>query len=268
MSAPRSVLLTGAAGRLGSVLRRSLAGRFPLLRVSDVRPLGDPRPGEETVICDLRQPAAVASLVAGIDAIVHLGGIPNEQPWPLIADVNILGSYTLWEAARQAGVERIVFASSNHAVGFHRRSRRLDHDSPTRPDSRYGLSKVFGEGVARLYADKHGVRGFCMRIGSCTAQPEDARALATWLSHGDLDRLVMTGLNADYRFAIVYGISANTRAWWDNRLALRLGYAPRDDAERWAPQIEAKVSSDPVDEAFQGGRFCASEFGGKLDAID
>ena len=261
------LLITGAAGALGRVLRAHCAGTYPHLRLSDRADLGAAGPGEELVTCDLADAAAVDRLFEGVDACVHLGGQSIEAPWPVIMAANIQGVVNVWEAARKAGTRRILFASSNHAIGFHPRSRRIGSDAPARPDSRYGLSKAFGEDVAVYYANKHGIDGFCMRIGSCRAEPVDERGLSTWQSYPDFCRLVDVGLTADYRYAVVYGVSANPRSWWDNSLAEKLGYRPQDSAEPWAAKLEGVVTPEPVNEAFQGGFFCAPDFTGDMDHI-
>jgi uronate dehydrogenase len=256
------LLITGAAGALGAVLRRHLAGRYPQLRLSDRAPMGDAGPGEELVTCELGDGPAVERLLDGVDACVHLGGQPVEAPWPVVHEANILGAINLWEAARKAGTRRIVFASSNHAIGFHPRTRKLDHESPARPDSRYGLSKAFGEDLALYYANKHGIGAMCMRIGSARERPIDARMLATWQSLRDFCQLVEVGLAADYVYEIVYGVSDNPRSWWDNRNALRLGYRPQDSAEAWAAELEGVLANDPIADAYQGGAFCSADFTG------
>jgi uronate dehydrogenase len=258
--AVRRLLITGAAGDLGRVLRHRLAGAFPTLRLSDVAEMAPAAAGEEVVRCDLGDAWATAALCRDIDAIVHLGGRSTEAPWPEILHANITGAVNLWEAARLAGVRRIVFASSNHVVGLYGRGERLDHRVQPRPDSRYGLSKAFGEDLAALYALKHGVRALCIRIGTCVAKPTTARMLSTWLSHDDFERLIRVGLTADYRYEIVYGISRNRRAWWDNSNAYRLGYEPQDDAEVHAAELAGKTSDDPLAERFQGGAFVPPDF--------
>lgn len=261
------LLITGAAGRLGSVLRDAFAGRVPALRLSDRVELGERRHGEEHLVADLADAPAVETMLEGVDAVVHLGGQPVEADWPTVLRSNIMGCINLWEAARKAGSKRIVFASTNHAIGFHRRSTRLDHRSPARPDSRYGTSKAFGEDLALYYANKHGIRGFCMRIGSCFPEPSDERMLSTWLSYGDFVRLVEVGLVADYHYEIVYGVSANRRSWWDNSRAFALGYRPQDDAERWARRMAGRRSVVAIDEQFQGGFYCSPDFTGEIERI-
>ena len=260
------VLITGAAGDIGRVLREGLHGRYDLLRLSDRLAMDPARQGEETVVADLTNAGAVASLMPGMDAVVHLGGIAGEAPWEAILANNLCGTFNVFEAARLAGVGRVLFASSNHVVGFHPRSARLDHEAAHRPDTRYGLAKAFGEDLGRLYADKHGMRVMCMRIGSFQSEPKDVRQLSTWISHGDMVRLAIAGLEApDLGFEVVYGVSRNTRSWWDNGRAYLLGYDPQDDAEAWAEALLARPPAEPggaLAARLQGGAYCEKEFDG------
>lgn len=249
------LLITGAAGRLGTVVRRGLGAQWKHVRLTDVRPIEDPEPGADVMLCDLRDGDAIARLVEGVDAIVHFAGYPREAAWPQIIENNLVPGTLLWEAARAAGVKRIVFASSNHAVGFNRRDDKSDPSHRARPDSRYGVAHAFNELMAGLYADKFGLAAFAMRVGSMTAEPVDARMLATWLSPGDLVRLTEVGLTAEYRFEIVYGISRNRLAWWDNARAYELGYAPADSADAWIPALADKSLGDPLADALQGGSY-------------
>jgi uronate dehydrogenase len=261
------LLITGAAGLLGSTLRRHYAGRFTALRLSDRAPLGEAAAGEELMPAELGDAAAVERLFEGVDACVHLGGQPVEADWPTVLNANIVGVINVWEAARKAGTRRMVFASSNHAIGFHPRTRRLDHTAPARPDSRYGLSKAFGEDVALYYANKHGISAMCLRIGSARERPVDERMLSTWQSLPDFCRLVDVALTADYTYEIAYGVSANPRSWWDNSRVESLGYEPRDSAERWADELVGKVTQQPINELFQGGPFCGPDFTGAIERI-
>lgn len=263
--APSQILLTGAAGTLGGELRRRLSGRYTLLRLSDAQEMVPARPDEEVVVCDLADADAVEALCHGMDAILHFGGQSIEAPWPRIIQSNITGLINLYEGARKAGVERVVFASSNHAIGFYRRSQHLDHSAPAKPDSRYGVSKAFGEDLAYYYAMKHGIRSLCLRIGSCLPKPTEARHLATWLSLDDLERLITVGLTADYIYEIAYGVSANTRSWWGNANIARLGYSPQDNAEDYADEIAALTLDDPLAEGRQGGAFVPADFTGTPD---
>ena len=180
------VLITGAAGGIGTGLRRTLAGVYPALRLSDIRDIGDAAPGEECVTVDLADMDAVENLCAGVDGIVHLGGIAGEASWERILESNIVGTRNVFEAARRQGVRRVIMATSNHAVGFYRRDEVIDHRVPVRPDSRYGLSKAFGEAIGALYADRHEIGVFCIRIGNYGDEPLDKRRLSIWISPRDL----------------------------------------------------------------------------------
>ena len=264
------ILITGAAGSIGTVLRAGLRGHYPAIRLTDIADLGEAGPGEEIVTADLRDLAQMEAAMAHVDGVVHLGGTPLEAEWDSIHANNIVGLYNTYEAARRQGVSRVIFASSNHAIGYYRRSRAIDHDVAPRPDTRYGVSKVFGEAVARLYADKHGIGSACLRIGSFQKRPLNVRMLSTWISHGDMVRLVRCCLDAPaLHFEIVYGASANSRSWWDNSAATRLGYAPEDNAEDYAEEIlAADKGEDDVERLFHGGPFTSMEFNGDTDKID
>lgn len=255
------LLITGAAGGLGRILRDRLAGYAPL-RLSDIAELGETRPGEELMPCDLADAAAVDRLVEGCDGIVHLGGMSVENSFETILQSNIRGSYNVFEAARRLGRPRILFASSNHAIGFHRREDRLDGASKQRPDSLYGLSKCFGENLGSYYFDKFGVENIAVRIGSCFPEPKDRRMLATWLSPDDFVRLVKAVFEATrVGHTVVYGASANREQWWDNGHAAFLGWTPQDSSEQFRAKVEAaQPRQDPEDPAvrFQGGGFAAA----------
>jgi uronate dehydrogenase len=264
------ILITGAAGRIGGLLRRALSdapelsshfgGRFDL-RVADIV---DPGPGDgsdDVHAGDLADPAFVERLFADgrVRALIHLAGYPREADWDVLLDSNIRASINLFEAARRHGTDRILYASSNHATGFYPRARKIDHRVRQRPDSRYGLTKVFGEEMGFLYAYKFGVRFFGIRIGMFLPEPTTHRGLSNWLSHPDTVRLVKTGLTADYVCEVVYGVSANTRSFWDNSAAYRLGYRPQDDAEVFAHLFPGP--DDPAGgyaEHFQGGPYVAN----------
>ena len=260
----KTVLITGAAGDVGNHLRRELAGVYRL-RVSDRRPIDNAREGESVVLGDIASLDDMLRVTQGVDAIVHLGGVSVEGDWESILQGNIVGVYNVFEAARRNGVKRILFATSNHAVGFYRRDQTIDHRVYPRPDSRYGLSKVFGEQIASLYVDKYGLEVFCMRIGNVNPRPVDKRRLAIWISPRDLAQLVRIGVeHPAIRFEIVYGVSNNKRSWYDNSNALRLGYQPQDESEIYAEEILAKHRDDPNPdvERYQGGSFVALESGG------
>jgi uronate dehydrogenase len=261
----KRLLITGAAGGLGKVLRAGLVGAADVIRLSSRGDVGELAPHEEHVRADLADADAVDRMLEGVDAVVHMGGQSTEAAWDVILAANIVGLINLYEAARKAGTRRIVFASSNHVIGMYPRDRRLDHNSPPRPDSRYGLSKAFGEDLACLYAYKHGISSLCIRIGSSFPKPKNRRMLSTWQSYDDLVQQIGSGLEADYLFEIVYGVSANARGWWDNSNAERLGYRPQDDSERFAAEVGEVGDGDPVSDALQGGGFAGREYVGGLE---
>ena len=258
------ILLTGAAGGIGTRLRKLLKPVYPDLRLSDITKPADLRPDETFVAADLARIDEVEKIVDGVDGIIHLGGISGEAPWEGILQSNIIGCYNLFEAARKKGVKRVVFASSNHAVGFYPRHHRIGTDVTPRPDSRYGVSKVFGEAVGALYADKHGLGVTCLRIGNFGEKPLDHRRLSIWLKPEDLVQLCRIGLDhPDIHFEIFYGASYNERSWWDNHRAYDLGYRPTgrsEDFREHAMAEQAKLPPDPVGDFYQGGAFCGMEF--------
>jgi uronate dehydrogenase len=256
---PLRLLLTGAAGGLGRELRPRLRARCRLLRVSDVAAMEPAGEGEEVVQAALEDRAAIEALLRGIDAVVHLGGISTEQPFDAVLQANIVGVYNLYEAARQHGVKRIVFASSNHVTGFYRQDEVVDATMPVRPDGYYGLSKAFGENLSRFYFDRYGIETVCLRIGSSFPAPKDRRMLATWLSYDDLERLVVASLAAPVvGHSIVYGMSDNATTWWDNTPARHIGFRPQDSSEPFrAAKEAAQPTLDRDDPAviYQGGAF-------------
>jgi uronate dehydrogenase len=260
------VLLTGAAGDVGGRLRRLLSSIYPELRLSDIKAPSDLRPEEMFVAADLAQLDQVEKAVDGVEGIIHLGGFSVEGPWETILQSNIIGCRNLFEAARRKGVKRVVFASSNHAVGFYPRHQRIGTDVTARPDSRYGVSKAFGEALGALYADKHGLGVLCLRIGNVGDKPLDQRRLSIWISAEDLVQLVRIGLeHPEVQYEIFYGASFNERAWWDNSRAYDFGYRPTGRAEDYreeAMAAQAKLQPDPVGDFFQGGTFCSNEFDG------
>ena len=259
----KTVLITGATGDVGTHLSRELAGKYRL-RLSDKRPLKPPK-GQTFIRADVSRMPDALRITKGVDAIVHLGGYSVEGPWASILQANIVGCYNVFEAARRNGVRRVVFASSNHAVGFYDRDETIDHRVYPRPDSRYGVSKVFGEALGSLYAYKYGMEVVCVRIGNVNPRPMDKRRLSIWLSPRDLAQLVSIAVDRPgIRFEIVYGVSANRRSWYDNANAEGLGYRPQDDSEPWAEEVlkNEKPGADPRAEKFQGGTFVIAEDGG------
>lgn len=262
----QTVLITGAAGGIGTRLRRLLKGVYPRLRLSDLKTPADLAADDDFVAADLADLAAIERLVDGVDGIVHLGGHSVEGSWETVLSANIVGCYNLFEAARRSRVKRIVFASSNHAVGFYPRARRIGIDDHVRPDSRYGVSKAFGEALAALYAFKHGLRVTCIRIGNFGDQPIDRRRLSIWIKPEDLVQLVRIGLeHPDIRYEVFFGASDNERGWWDNAEAFRYGYRPQGRSEDFrdaALAADARLPADRIGDFFQGGAYCGDEYDG------
>ncbi|MDX3688870.1 NAD(P)-dependent oxidoreductase [Streptomyces europaeiscabiei] len=260
MPAPRTVLLTGAAGGLGTLMRDLLPAHGYELRLMDLLPVeGAP----DAITADLADKDALREAVRGVDAIIHLAGISLEASFEKILRANIEGTYNLYEAARAEGVPRIVFASSNHAVGFTPRPQGQDPLIPIetahRPDTFYGLSKSFGEDLAQLYWDKHGLETVSVRIGSCFPEPTSVRMLSLWMSPADGARLFDAALTAEkVGHTVVYGSSANTRLWWDLSSARALGYEPQDDSEPYAEKLiaeQGELDPENVAHANLGGHF-------------
>ncbi|PTA66634.1 NAD-dependent epimerase/dehydratase family protein [Deinococcus arcticus] len=263
-----TILITGAAGEVGSALRQHLRDFLPAgeytLRLSDNRDLGEAAPGEELVQADLTDFEQVRAAMDGVNAVIHLGGIANEHTYERIRDVNIDGTYHVLEAAQQAGVRRVAFASSIHTVGFYPRSEVISPDVPVRPDTYYGVSKVLGEALGRMYFDRYGLEFVSVRICSFQPQPKDARHLSTWLSPRDAAQLFARAVTApDVGYLVVAGISGNTRRWMSPEGWDVLGYVPQDDAEAYAAEVE-HLHGDPSDitEQRQGGIFVDSHYTG------
>ncbi|WP_329010204.1 NAD-dependent epimerase/dehydratase family protein [Streptomyces sp. NBC_01601] len=257
---PRTILLTGAAGGLGTLMRSLLPAHGYTLRLLDARPV----PGApDAITADLADLDALREAVRGTDAVLHLAGISLEAPFEKILKSNIEGTYHLYEAARLEGVPRVVFASSNHAVGHTPVPAPEDPlipvGTPHRPDTFYGLSKCFGEDLAQLYWDRHGLETVSVRIGSCFPEPTSVRMLSIWLSPADAARLFHAALTAEgVGHTVAYGSSANTRLWWDLSSARALGYTPEDDSEPYAGKLIAEQGEpDPSNPAHDrlGGHF-------------
>jgi uronate dehydrogenase len=250
-----TVLLTGAGGTIGTALRASLPEFGWDLRSVDLAPAPD------VTTVDVTSSQALDEVMPGVTAVVHLAGQPTEAPWPVIRTANLDGTYEVFEAARRHGVPRVVYASSNHAVGFTPVSRtELAADIAPRPDTLYGVSKVFGEALGRYYADRYALRVACLRIGTFAPTPPDVRSLSTWLSPGDCARLVDACLRSDaLTYSIVWGISGNTRRTWSLDAGAALGYQPSDDAETYASSL-ADDQPYPSD-AFVGGGYTSPGFG-------
>src|ERR1700722_3494005 len=268
----KRILITGAAGQIGVALRTGLRGSYPLVRLLDIAPLGKAEGGEEVITADIRDIAAMERAMTGIDCVVHLAGASVESPWDKVLPLNIEGCFNVFEAARRQGAKRVIFASSNHAVGFHRRERFIDNTVVPRPDTRYGVSKVFGEALGRLYADKYGLSVACLRIGTFRKpdRPAEARQLLTWISHRDMVQLARRCIDyPNYHFVTVYGVSNNLRCRWDNTNVKFLGYRPEDDSEVFAAEILATgAKENEIAAQFHGGFYCPIEFAGDASQID
>lgn len=248
------ILITGAAGRIGVLLRARLARPGRVLRLLDRVDPGA-SPAEESVTCSVSDLDRTAAACAGVAAVVHLAGRSGEADWPDILADNIDGTHAVLEAARRAGVPRVVFASSNHAVGFRPAGETAPDYAFPRPDTFYGVSKAAGEALGSLYHDRHGMDVICLRIGTCTERPDTERALSTWLSPDDCGRLVEAALTVPAPgFRVVWGVSANTRGRWSLAEARALGYRPRDDAEVYAGAV---TPATDLDRTYLGGGFCA-----------
>jgi uronate dehydrogenase len=255
----QTILLTGAAGGLGQALRERLKANCDVLRLSDRVAFGEAGQNEEIVLADLADADAVNTMVTGVDAIIHLGGVSVEGPFEPIMQANILGVYHLYEAARKHGVKRVVFASSNHVTGFYRQSETINADQPARPDGFYGVSKAFGEDLSRFYFDRYGIETACVRIGSSFAEPRDRRMLASWLSFDDLHRLITACLTTPVLgHSIIFGMSNNAVTWWDNSKARHVGYVPQDSSDVFRDAVYARTPAPDLNDPavqFQGGGF-------------
>lgn len=261
----KKLVLTGAAGRLGSYLREPLTRLCDELVSSDlIEDIGRLYPGESYQRADLAQFDEVHTLLEGADMVVHFGAIGDEAPFETILGPNIVGAYNIWEAAWQHGLRRVVYASSIHAVGMHKKTEFIGTDAPHRPDTFYGLAKCFAEDLASLYWDKRGMESVCLRILSC-AQVTNARALGSWLSYDDLIQLVERSISTPVTgFSVVYGVSNNDRTPVDNSRASFLGFRPQDNAEQFAASIlseETEFDLNNPAHTRHGGPFAAIELG-------
>ena len=264
MANDRPTLFTGAGGILGKWLRPRLIETFGALRSTDIVEMGPALPGEEVIVADLADAAAVDALVDGAGRIIHFGGISFETTFDKIMSANILGTYNIYDAARRFNAGPIVYASSNHAIGFYTRDDRLDASVRVRPDSLYGVSKAFGEDLASFYFDKYGVESACLRIGTARPDPIDPRHLSTWQSYEDLLRQIEACFAAPrLGFSILYGVSNNDRSWWSNAGAPNVDYRPQDNAEDFVqaliPDGDTRDMNDPAVK-FQGGPFVSADY--------
>ena len=276
----KKILITGAAGLCGSVLYDGLLRLGYRVIGCDIKKkpsraannLGI-KINKNIKIVDLRKLNKVLKITRGVDAVLHFGGIPRHKPhedvYYKILDHNILGTYNVFESCRANKVKRVIFASSAHAIGYHNRKKKLNDKSILRPDSHYAVSKCFGEALASLYADKYNIKSMSIRIGSVLPKPTDQRFLSTWISFRDLVQLVDIGLkNKKLHCSVVYGISKNKRAWWNNKSAFKLGYKPKDNAEKYLKQIITKnESKDKIALKLHGGVFTSDGYKGNLKDI-
>ena len=260
----KPIALSGAGGNIGKILRQGLQAKgYTLRSAGGTRPLEPLFEGEDLMHGDLRDPAVVDRLLDGVDVLVHMAGTSVERPLPEIIENNLRALYEVYEGARRHKVRRVVFASSNHAFGMYPVDARLTLDAEYRPDGFYGLSKVWGEAMARMYWDKHGIEGISLRIGTAMGKPpQQPRQLSTWMGTDDLLHLVQRCIEApSVGYAAVWGISNNTRAYYDLSEGNAIGFSPQQNAEDWAEQILAQPNPlDPVARAYQGGPFVSQDF--------
>ncbi|WP_323035072.1 NAD(P)-dependent oxidoreductase [Pararhodobacter sp.] len=261
----KKLVLTGAAGRLGSYLREPLSKMCDELVSTDLfDDIGTLYPGERYQKANLESLEDMSAVIEGADMVVHFGAIGDERPFETLLGPNFIGAYNVWEAAYQHKVRRVVYASSIHAVGMHKKQDFIGTDAPHRPDTFYGLAKCFAEDLASLYWDKRGLESVCMRILSA-AQVNNPRALGSWLSYDDLIHMVTRAIDTPTTgFTIVYGVSNNDRVPVDNRLASHLGYRPKDNAEQFAAKVLAEAPpADPTDagQMHHGGPFASVALG-------
>lgn len=257
------VALSGASGQLGRFLRPALLARGVDLRSAGGRtPLERLSPQEDAFHGDLRDPAVVDRLLQGTDVLIHMAGTSVERPLPEIIENNLVGLHAVYEGARRHKVRRVVFASSNHAIGMHDVGTKLDLDCDFRPDGFYGLSKMWGEGLARLYWDKHGIESVCVRIGSAIPKPTEFRHLSTWFGLDDFLQFILRCIEAkQVGFLVAWGVSANTRSYWTPTGCERLGYVPRQNSEDYAAEIlRQRNPLDEVGQRHQGGSFASFDF--------
>ncbi|MBU6497005.1 MAG: NAD(P)-dependent oxidoreductase [Rhodospirillales bacterium] len=257
----KPVLLTGASGNLGRYLARSLAARGWTLRLTDIAAFPDPLPpGATFTRADLNDGVTILRLAEGCGMILHFGGVSTEHPFEEVLGPNLRGLYHIYEAARREGA-RVLFASSNHSIGFHERATPLDDDCQFMPDGFYGLSKAYGELMGRLYWFKHGVENVNVRIGSCFPDVANARMLSTWLSYEDLARLCARATLAENTgHCVIWGASNNSRTYWRHDAREALGWLPQDSADPFAAQMQGKVSNNPIEERYQGGGYPAMDY--------
>jgi NAD+ dependent glucose-6-phosphate dehydrogenase len=242
------VLITGAGGRVGSALRPYLRDEYRLRLQYLNRPIERLVDSEEAVQADIEDFSTIERVVQGADAIVHLAGMAETQAsWEEVRGPNVEGTYNVFEAARRAEVPKVVFASSNHVMGMYDRDRDwpIHPEQPVRPDGYYGVSKAFGEALARYYADAFDMSMICLRIGWVLDKPFNEQGIRMWLSPRDLGQLVRLSLETRLHFGLYYGVSNNTRSHWHIENArLELGYMPVGDSEVFASEVLGATSEE------------------------
>jgi len=256
------VALSGADGQLGKFLRRSLLAQDIHLRSAGLRPLEPLHPEEDLTHGDLCDPEIVDRLLQGVDVLIHMAGTSVERPLPDIVQNNLFALHAVYEGARRHRLKRVVFASSNHAVGMHETSERLTLDCDFRPDGLYGLSKMWGEGLARLYWDKHGIESICVRIGSALERPTEFRHLSTWFGLEDLLRFINCCIETpNVGFITAWGVSNNSRSYWTPTGCEALGYRPVQNSEEFVSHImQQQDPLDAIGQRYQGGSFAAFDY--------
>lgn len=261
MSEERTVLLTGASGQLGRLLARRLSAAGWHLRMTDIKPFPDPLPREASFLeMSLEDKEAVIAAADGCSLILHFGGVSTEQSFEDILGPNYRGSYHIYEAARRHHA-RVVFPSSVHVVGLYDRETKLDQDCVLRPDGYYGLSKAYGEMLARMYWEKHAVETVVIRIGSTLPEPTDRRFLSTWLSQDDFIALMQCCATAQQvGFAVIWGASDNSRSFWRDDGRARIGWRPQDSSDAFIARLDGVISKDPVADNLQGGKFVTVDY--------
>ena len=253
------ILLTGAAGKLGRRLRAPLSKLCTELVVSDLLPLQAEATNERAFVCDLSDTAAVGELLQGVDAVVHFAGYPREASWHTLVPANLLSTVNLWEQGVRAGVQRIVYASSNHVTGFHPTDRIIGLEDEVKADSRYGVTKAFTETLARFYYEKFGLQSLGIRIGRCEDSPTDERMFSTWIHPDDLNQIVRLGLTHPVAADLIYGVSRNSKGWWRNPAQPAVPYLPAYSADDYL----LDPASPPGERyRYQGGHFATGEYGG------
>jgi uronate dehydrogenase len=267
----QTIAITGAGGVVGRAIRPLLRKSWHL-RLLDRVAIEDLHEGEETFVGDIADPSRLAEVFQGASAVVHLAGCTTEADMTEQIAGNVQGAWNVFEVARAANIERVIFTSSHHVVGHYPRHRRIGTDVLLRPDSRYGLTKAFGEQVGAFFADKFGLRVLVIRVGYLGDRPVDRRRLAIWTSPRDLVQLIEIGLNhPTLRYSVVYGVSDNARSFFDNVAARRLGYNPQDSADLFTEEVLASVPpEDPsrLGSYVIGGTMAEDGFLGDIARID